>query len=81
MTDWSCYSSIKVESSAHLDAAMSAHCHSENWAESYQDLSSWCSAISASSPAICPSPVTDEIVVSDIGETFLMFSILITDVT
>lgn len=51
---------------------MNAHCHSENWAESYQDLSSWCSATSASSPAICQSPVTDETVVSEIGNLFII---------
>ncbi|XP_034234813.1 uncharacterized protein LOC117641521 [Thrips palmi] len=59
-------SSIKSEPSTHLDGAMNAHCHSENWAESYQDLSSWCSATSASSPATCPTPVTDETIVTEI---------------
>ncbi|KAK3915375.1 Cell death specification protein 2 [Frankliniella fusca] len=58
-------SSIKTEPQTHLDAAMSAHCHSENWVESYQDLSSWCSATSASSPATCPSPAIDESLVCD----------------
>lgn len=60
-------SSIKTEPSTHLDVAMKAHCHSENWAESYQDLSSWCSATSASSPATCPSPVTDETFVTELN--------------
>lgn len=59
-------SSIKTEPSTHLDVAMNAHCRSENWAESYQDLSSWCSATSASSPATCQSPVTDETIVTEI---------------
>lgn len=58
-------SSIKTEPLTHLDAAMSAHCRSENWVESYQDLSSWCSATSASSPATCPSPAIDESLVCD----------------
>lgn len=56
---------IKTELTAPMDAAMT-HCHSENWAESYQDLSSWCSATSASSLATCQSPVIDEGVVADI---------------